>query len=168
MQRIIGAKSVDLLSRYLILVAGDVGPGDEWAGIVWAVRNRTNGNGRSISSVLLIPSWSDDRCLSKCFRSALHAPKGIGYRDKQGYRCPADSIRFDQALDCVYEVYEGHIANPVENRTFFVHPGSYSRCLNGWRADRKCKCVNGRWLPRRFVPTHAPNPPIRVGRALFV
>lgn len=162
--------NAEWLARVVIMEAGSIGPTPEWAAIMFVAINRARSAHKSLEKVVSTTSWPGGGERGRVFCETIKALGGEGYQDQYGRHSPADSSHYPQALQFARSVLAGEVRNPIGSRRYFVHPLGMPSCSpeGSWRADGDRKCVNGHWLPKRFIAEYAPNPPIRVGRAIFV
>jgi hypothetical protein len=162
------AGDVEWLARLITLEAGDIGPSDEWAGIMAVARNRAARAHTDVRSVVTTTAWPGGGARGRAFVEAIQQPGGIGYRSASGHRAPPDHPRWRDALAFADELVQSG-RNPVGPREHFFHPGGMPRCDEGCGSNKRC--VDGRCWPTWGIPRAdggtAEYPPIRVGRAIF-
>lgn len=163
--------SPEWLARVVLLEAGDIGPGDEWAAIMQVGINRRAkpSYGDTLRSVVATTEWPGGGARGRAFVEAVQAPGGQGYRSEYGHIAPPDHPRWRDALAMSVEVLRGYRHNIIGDRTHFFHPGGMPRCDRDgeWNPERTRICHDGRWWPVWAASGFSEFPPIRVGRAVF-
>jgi hypothetical protein len=158
---------VEWLARMIVMEAGDIDPGEEWAGIMNVALNRAARQGIPVREVVATTRWPGGGPDGRLFVHTIQQPGGTGYEDRKGRPAPPDHRRWREALAVAQAVVRGEVPNPIGPRTHFFHPGGMPRCSGeGERIDGKY-CIDGRVWPRWSVPEHSEYTPIRVGRAVF-
>lgn len=158
------SEDVDYLARILMMEAARAVGSAEWAGIAWCAVNRAlerhaAGHPLSIRSVVATTAWSGGGDRGRAFVERINSD----YPERQ--RTWADAIAFAE------ELLQGQIANPIGERTHFVHPTGMPRCVDGECSNAALMCVEGRCLPGWIVARadggRSEYPPVEVDRAVF-
>jgi hypothetical protein len=175
---------INWLARVLIMEAGDIGPGDEWAAIANVAMNRAKKRGLPIKEVVANTSWPGGGPRGRLFVKAIQSNETSGkltstYKTKDGKKKtikkspPMASRRWSAAYQFAYKTLMGDISNPIGNRTHFVHPGGMPKTKQPDGTKNKSGsriAFKGRWLPPWVLPETvggtADNPK-KVGRAVF-
>lgn len=163
-----GMEDREYLARVLIMEAGDIASGPEWAGIAWVAVNRATRRKVSIRDVVAATSWIGGGDDAKDYLEALVS--GPGYVTAGDRRSPLDHSRFSEAYDFAGNVLTGQVKNPIGKRENFVHPRGLEKCA--WSGPQgKYYCLDGLRYPIWAISTSmggkAPYEPLKIGRAVF-
>jgi len=164
-------EDVEYLARVVIMEHAQVGPGEEWAGIMWVALNRAAGKGKTVREVVVTSAWPGGGARGQAYVEAIQQSGGEGYRSGYGHRAPPDSSYWSEALSFARQVVDRQVDNPIGPRKHFFHPGGMPGCGNlaegEWNETGSRCCVDGRLWPAWGMPEQAEFPPIRVGTAVF-
>ena len=155
----------EMLARVIILEAGDVGPGAEWAAIAHVALNRAKGG--DIASVVANTSWPGGGSRGRRFVRRIKGEEALS-----NGRHISEHPRYAAAISMAENILSGRVINPIGSRKSFVHPQGMPKTgeSDGTRVSKRRIAVNGRKLPTWITPIEhggTAREIKKVGRAIF-